>query len=319
MINESYGIPNIIKSYVETIFNSIKNWDGQNDIILDFLDNKLKLKNLFIDVNIFNNNSIFDPSYVTYEDDGLLNVRLVIGIKNLNLYPIKIKELINHELNHVYEFYKIFQNKIKELPQHIINPSYTSISKSLKELGNDALNELKKIIYYSLDTEYNARISQLYQYIKQLRIDYPDYKYDKDFLFNKIKDSITYLFLNELESFNPITYTNELIDKLGVNAAIKSINDFNMMFVNNNVDDKGYSMFKKKINNNSDLYDYFILWKNRTKRKNEKHLSKIKSMIKGVLLSENRVCCIDNFDQFMNDTYKVDINKIRNKKIKRFL
>ena len=95
---------------METIFDSIKNWDGENDIILDFSDNELKLKNLFVDINIFNDNSIFDPTYVKYEDDGLLNVRLVIGIKNLNLYPIKIKELINHELNHVYEFYKILQN-----------------------------------------------------------------------------------------------------------------------------------------------------------------------------------------------------------------
>jgi hypothetical protein len=277
---EGKGISDTIKIYTDIIFNEIINNSNKNgDIILDLnVDKNFSLKNHFIDYKLSNNNyGLFNPTYATFFDNKLYDVIIIIELSNFN--SIKLKEIITHELTHVLEYYKI---KLKEITLNLNItigklPKYIAVRKSISSIKFDnGWNSFKTLIYLALDTEFNSRISQLYQFLIDLK------SKDKNYLLNKFLQSETYKCYTYLEEFNPELFLIKLKMQIGENALISEINRLNKELIENNVNKlDGYKFIK--IVNLDNIEIYLNNWKKLFENKNKKYLKKMHIIINEVI------------------------------------
>jgi hypothetical protein len=281
-INEGRGIPNIIKNYTDIIFDYIQfdiNNNINDDLIIDLENNDLYLKNLFINYKISDRYyGLFNPVYTQFENNILTNVEIVLEIDKNDNNSNKIKEIITHELTHVYEYYNI--SKTNNKLNIKVNPKYLAVRKSINNTyyNNNMYNFFKYLIYCSLDTEYNARISQLYQFIKKCN------SLDKEAIYNKIMESDTYKTYLLLDDFNSEFFVSELIKKIGLKASIYLINQLNNNFIENNVNKlNGYNFIKIIPENLISFNTYMLKWEKIFKQKNKKHRKKISKIIDEVI------------------------------------
>jgi hypothetical protein len=278
-INEGRGISNIIKKYTTIIYESLK-CNDDNDIILDFDDESLQLKNVFINYVLSDRNfGLFDPRYAIFKDGYLYNIIINLEINKNDFNSTKLKEIITHELTHCMEYYKIKLNEIKFNFDIVVSneSKYISVRKSINSINFDNdWNILKSLIYLSLDTEYNSRISQLYQFLIDLK------SKDREFLLSKLLNSETYKSYNYLNEFNPENFLIRLKLLIGENATIGEINRLNDELIRNNVNKlKGYEFIKIVDINN--IKNYLENWNKLFKQKNKKHLEKIDKIIDEVI------------------------------------
>jgi len=301
-ILENRGISNIIKQYTDIIFIEIKKNIEDNisdEIILDLdAQNDFILKNMLIDYKLSNRNyGLFDSSHIIFKDDILYNVIIRIEIDQNKFNDVKIKEIITHELTHILEYFRIKQNDVKLNLNINVDPNYISVRKSINYINFDnEWNSFKTLIYLSLDTEYNARIAQLYQFL----IDFNSK--DSDFLMNKFLNSETYKCYSYLDEFNAELFLIKLKMNIGENTLISEINRLNQELINSGVNKlNGYKFIK--IVDIDNVEAYLNNWKNLFKNKNKKHIKKINLIIKEVIsdVKDNKKWC-DNFE--IDESYK---------------
>ena len=179
-------------------------------------------------------------------------------------------------------------------------PRYIAVRKSINAINFDNdLNVLKSLIYLSLDTEYNARIAQLFIFLRNLNSD------DKDFMYINLINSDTYEKYNHLETFNSINFLNHIINMIGVEATIFEINKLNKQLIDDGVNKlKSYRFIK--IVNESELKLYLFSWEKVFKQKNKKHLLKMKSMIDEVIKDRKHG---DKSDWIAEDNFDIKFDK----------
>jgi hypothetical protein len=274
-------ISDVIIKYTDIIYyeilEHIKN--KINDDLIFNLDNaNLPLMNLFIDYKLTNKNyGLFDTTNIFIKDNILYNVRIDLQIDN-NFNTIKIKEIITHELNHILEYYKIKSKNLLLKIDIERNPNYISVRKSINSVNfnENELNYFKYLIYLSLDTEYNARIAQLFQYLSAFNTK------DKNELLQKLDDSETFKVYNYLSTFNPNKIINDLYNKIGKEATINELNKLNTEFLNNGLCKlNGYKFIK--IINETNILEYLNKWEKLFKIKNTKHKEKMNAVIDKII------------------------------------
>ena len=144
--------------------------------IEDSDDQRLPLTNCLLIINKENPHALFDPtqSFIKKENDNyyLYNIIFIISINDKDDIWL-LKELISHEINHCVEYYKILkwneENKIDSKIVHEIKPRHLAFKKIINEIKvetNNPFSFFKHLVYLSLDSEYNARVSQLFQFLK---------------------------------------------------------------------------------------------------------------------------------------------------------
>lgn len=281
-ILENRGISNIIKQYTNIIFSEIEKSTNDNtldEIILNLDTQKdFILKNILIDYKLSNrNHGLFDTAHMVFNDNILYNVIIRIEINENNFSNVKIKEIITHELTHMLEYYRIKQNEVKLKLDINVDPKYISVRKSINNIKFDnEWNSFKTLIYLSLDTEYNARIAQLFQFL----IDFNSK--DRDFLNNQLLNSETYKYYNYLDEFNTQLFLIKLKLKIGENVLISEINRLNQELIDSGVNSlDGYKFIKIVTIDN--IIDYLNSWDKLFKIKNKKHIEKINLIISEVI------------------------------------
>jgi ribosomal protein S20 len=123
---------------------------------------------------------------------------------------LELMSVIIHELNHGYEFWMRYQNKIDSGLKYAL--SYIELNKKpFTKKVYKKLNKFLYLLYWSLPYEQNAKVQELYPYVL---------KYDvnelKDFTqFKNIKDMVNFnadVFYNELVSLIPDRQMNKVLD-----------------------------------------------------------------------------------------------------------
>jgi hypothetical protein len=275
-LNEGRGISDIIKQYTK-IINDYHATDGLEKIQLDFDYEQLPLIDLrviFKKSDRNNGNFILDSSEII--NSKLHDVVINIEYKNTE----DIIGLISHELNHINEYYKI---QIKILTTNInIRPTWIDIKLSYSSLNitNDhSYYYFIYLLYLSLDTEMNARISQVYNYLLSFNIT------DEDQLFEKLKQHQNWKYVDMLNNFNYDEFIKHNIDVIGLNGIIKITNQLIDKFKDKNLNkrtkllhfvDKNITNLNDLVNFYKNFHDYFI-------SKTKTHMSKFKYIINEVI------------------------------------
>ena len=282
-ISEGRGISNIIKEYTDIIFSYYSGNDNKIQFDLDYVD--LPLMDLRIVFNLSNRYyAYYDPTYSSLKDNKLYDIIIYLEIDKNNIINHKIKGIINHELNHIKEYYEILK-KMKDLDIKI-TPTYIKIRNIINSIDDVNFKNFLYLIYLSYDTEMNARISQVYHYLYGLNMK------DKDILFNKLKEHENWKYLMLLNNFDSKEFVDEHVRLIGLGGLLKITNDLIHKFKDSELNKE--TKLLKFVNNNTynteDLYTFYNNWSKYFKIKSDKHLKKFKYLISEVIedLNGNR-------------------------------
>lgn len=288
-INEGRGISDIIKQYSEIIYSYYE--EGNYQIQLDFDYNPLPLIDLRIIINYTNKyHGIYNLDYSKLENNKLHDIIINLEIDKNDIDKYKIIGLITHELTHIKEYYdihiKMEKNKIIIKPQYLhIKSIYNEYIENNNKI-NDSYGSFMYLIYLSLDTEMNARISQVYHYLYSFNIK------DENILFEKLKQHKNYEYLQLLMNFDYENFVNYNIKKIELSGLLKITNDLIEKFKDKNLNKntKLLIFIEDDLNDLNDLYNFYKNWSNYFKIKSDKHLEKFKYLIKEVIedLNGNR-------------------------------
>ena len=150
---------------------------------------------------------------------------------------------------------------------------YGNISRTLKRTLSqdeyDILSEFRYLIYLTLDNELNARVSQVYQFLKQSKIK------DKEILIKRMKNSSSWKKMEIINKFDPIMYYEALLESIGGDLSLMLINDLNKELINNDFN----KSFIKELKSLDELKSYLKSWSKLFKYKMKKHKEKLLRII----------------------------------------
>jgi ribosomal protein S20 len=130
--------------------------------------------------------------------------------KDIPKLKLELMSVIIHELNHGYEFWMRYQNKIDSGLKYAL--SYIEYNKKpFTKKVYKKLNKFLYLVYWSLPYEQNAKVQELYPYVL---------KYDVNELTNltqykNVQDMVNFnadVFYNELVSLIPDSRMNKVLD-----------------------------------------------------------------------------------------------------------
>ena len=267
---ESRGIPNSIKEYSLKIFNDIKNDVNFNSNFynIQFTNDKKINKNIPLNVLFIKDNS-FHNLYATSE-----YLPYVIKIYHKDSYDdIELKKVITHELLHIFEiFNRVDKNSKKDLQWGINN----IIQKIRNNYNSDKfIEDFIYLIYLSFDHEINARVSEVYPILMELRTSY------RNELSNELKNTSTYKYSEELLNFD-ITYYN-----INYEILFDFFVEFNSLVIKKytNVNFKLY----KIPNNENDCKILLKKWIKLFKKKGEYFQNKLSIIIDEIINDVNMI------------------------------
>lgn len=252
---ESKGVPNKMKEFSNRMIGDMFKCDFS-----DFVFKTGLPKMDEISVKIKHENEKYN-SRIYSKTNSLSDIEMVFDIPH-NPNPYYLHEVILHELTHIWEYYniKILNSKL---------PMYSNIGKSLRlTLNQDEFNilsEFRYLIYLTLDNELNARVSQVYQFLKQLKIN------DKIILSDRIKDSSSWKKMEIINNFDPNKYYDALLQSIGEDLSVIIINDLNSELKGNGFD----KSFIKELKSKEELRSYLKSWSLLFKYKMKKHKEKL--------------------------------------------
>lgn len=284
-ILEGRGISDIIKEYSVYIYDIYTKGDMNIQLDLDYKE--LPLFDLRITFKLTNKyRGDFNPLYSTLKDDNLHDILIQIDIDKNNIIKHKIIGILAHELTHIKEYYEI-QKKIEKLNIDI-KPYYIKIRESYKELNikeESYFYNFIYLLYLSLDTEMNARISQIYEYFYEFN------SKDENFLFEKLKEHENWLYLEMLNNFDNEDFVKKNLNEIGLNGLIDITNEIVNKFENKEINK--YTKLLTFVDNVKNIEDVNLFYKNFStyfRKKCEKHIDKFKYLIKEVIedLNGNR-------------------------------
>lgn len=276
-IFEGRGISDLIKQYSTIIYDYFS--EGEDKILLDFDYKPLPLMDLRIIFKKSNvNHAFYNLDFSSIDENYKLN-NIIIEIEYSDSERSNIAGMIIHELNHINEYYniqlKMLKTKIK------IKPTWIDIQISIKELDIPKENTYYYFIYLlylSLDTEMNARISQVYDYLYQLNIK------DSEILFQKLKNHKNWEYVKLLENFDSVKFVNQNIIDIGEESLLKITNELIGKFKDKDLNKRTKLLnFIKIVNDKSDLYSLYDNFSKYFKTKTKKHIKKFKELTKEIV------------------------------------
>lgn len=309
-LKESISLLN--KEYTEKIFEIFeKNSYGTYKINLS--SKKLPLSNILITFkkddgekySFFNssNSNIIDM----FGTDVLDNCELVF----LNF--VDLKKEISHEINHIQEYYdKLIQNK--NSTHDILNISIRKLRKK-----NQDFEVFLDIVYNTTDNEFNAKIPELYHYLKKFNtINIIELK-------DKLELSETYSKMKEISNLDFKKLSNHLIDVIGSNKLIDYINEFNKLYMEKLREEEMRNIktykFLNYIVDVDRIEEYFLKWEKIIKYKFSKWFKKINNMLGQVSIDikTNNIIEECDFNIDWNQINESSNRYLRKQKLKRLI
>lgn len=219
---ESRGIPNILKSVSNELFNIITN--GVNNYVYDY-----SYENFNVSGTINISSSDFSTIYAVSKFGIFYNGKMKqtsIDIKLPNNYDHSdLKRVILHELLHIYEVYNRIKSGSKTDLQWRLSNELMKIRGNYKDRF---IQDLTYMIYLSLDHEINSRVAEVYSILMDKK------SFNKDELFFELEKTSAWIYSTKLENFNFRNYEvdyDALIDFLiKLNTKIKNTN-FNVFII----------------------------------------------------------------------------------------
>ena len=304
-LKESVSILN--KEYTQKIFEVFEK-NGYGTYKINLSNRKLPLSNVLI---TFGKNSGKTYSYFNSINSKIIDMYGVDVLDNCELVFlnfIDLKKEISHEINHIQEYY----NKLEKSTHDILNMSIRKLRNK-----NQDFDVFLDIIYNTTDNELNAKIPELYHYLKKFNTT------DITELKDKLEMCDTYSKIKEISDLDFKKLSNHLIDVIGSDKLIDYINDFNKMYIEKLKEEKTrniktYNFLKYTV---VDIQEYFLKWEKIIKDKFLKWFKKVNNMIGQISLDIKSNHIIEEYD------FNIDWNKInessnkylRNKKLKRII
>ena len=208
----------------------------------------------------------------------------------------KLKGLISHELTHIKEYYEIQKNiyntKIKITPTYI---KIRNVYSDMKSINKDYYGMFLYLIYLSLSTEMNSRISQVYDYLYDLNIK------DENELLIKLKEHKNWEFLELLNTFKSKKFVDDMISTIELNGLLnitntlvsKLKNEFLVKWVDvqlnkytikqKSKEEKYFNFLNHTIETYDDLIYIYSQFEKYFKIKAKKHLNHFKYLISEVI------------------------------------
>lgn len=231
----------------------------------------------------------------------------------------KLKGLISHELTHIKEYYeiqkKIYKTKIKITPIYV---KIRNVYNDIKDINKDYYDMFLYLIYLSLSTEMNSRISQVYDYLYDFHIK------NENELFDKLKIHKNWNYLEMLKDFNSMYFVDKIIELIEFDGLLnitktlveKLNNEFIVKWndvqldkytIKQKIKEQSYFKFlNHKIETYDDLIFIYSEFEKYFKIKVEKHIKHFKYLIKEVVedLNESNsfhtYCRIERKDKNIN-------------------
>lgn len=305
-LKESISILN--KEYTEKIFEIFEK-NGYGTYKINLSNRKLPLSNLLI---TFEKNNGEKYSYFNSINSNIIDMYGVNVLDNCELVFLNfvdLKKEISHEINHIQEYY----DKLDKKSTHDI------LNMSIRKLRhqNQDFDVFLDIIYNTTDNELNAKIPELYHYLKKFNIT------NITELKDKLEMCNTYSKIKEIYSLDFKKLSNHLINIIGSNKLIDYINEFNKMYIEKlkaektrNI--KTYNFLKYTV---VDIQEYFLKWEKIIKGKLLKWFKKVNNMIGQISLDINSNQLIEEYDLNINwDKITESSNRyLRNIKLKRII
>lgn len=277
---------------IKNIYDETKNVSNRISYDFGIDDNNVdfKIKNCLIIINKSNNDSgSFTPSFLKGDVD--INTISDSEIKINYTKEENIIELAAHELLHCYEYIKLNKiikktefEEIKELRKTLsfkINKSYLNISGDTIKTINNEYEKFMYVVKNTFNSEFNARITQLYGYLL-------NFESDENILNTELLRSKTMKIYNGIEEYINTNIYDRLINDLGEENLLNITNKFNYFLIENDVNKiNGYEFIK--ILNKEELINYYNKWCKLFKHKNNKHIDKIMNVISEVIKRKNDV------------------------------
>ena len=305
-LKESVSILN--KEYTQKIFEVFEK-NGYGTYKINLSNRKLPLSNILI---TFRKNRGKTYSYFNSINSKIVDMYGVDVLDNCELVFlnfIDLKKEISHEINHIQEYY----DKLDKKSTHDI------LNMSIRKLRNknQDFDVFLDIIYNTTDNELNAKIPELYHYLKKFNTT------DITELKDELEMCDTYSKIKEISDLDFKKLSNHLIDVIGSDKLIDYINEFNKMYIEKLKKEKTrniktYNFLKYTV---VDIQEYFLKWEKIIKDKFLKWFKKVNNMIGQISLDIKSNHIIEEYD------FTIDWNKInessnkylRNKKLKRII
>ena len=167
ILSEGKGIPHTLKWIVDEIFYNIKDFKDQI-FNFDESDFKIGLTISYFDKKISDIYAI--STFGNYSPlTGLNNSTIKIFLDFNNYSESDLKRVILHELLHIYEIYQRCKNGIKKDLNWFVNNQLLKIRN--KYSSDKFLSDLIFTMYLSYNHEINARVSEVYSILIDLRTD----------------------------------------------------------------------------------------------------------------------------------------------------
>jgi len=294
IIEEEYGVPedalkasNVLEKEIKKTFESGGRWsvvyDSKNNLI-----NNVQKMNKIIHIDGFEKGLFFEDlnvhiSFIQINDENISNeiieksnrgeeinqeVKINPQTKKLEYADIKlnvcfrhndvlnenVKNLILHELTHIYETYqRKLHNKIRKTKDDVYN------SININSLSNETIKKINFLIYCTLYFERNANISALYKNLmhtsslslENIKQDFLKSIYYKNFLLY-LKEPEFYITQKEIDALNDKDFIdlNNQIKDLIKNYSFENTNNFLFYY---RVNKKQY--FDKIFNYSKNIYE----------------------------------------------------------------
>lgn len=273
-INESRGIPNILKNIINDVFykviNKIKN--PNEIIILDFEYEKFNIKNLHINIIDRKISDIYATSKFGIFNGKELKNSIIDIYLDFNKYDnIDLKRIILHELLHIYEIFNRIKNKSKKDLQWNINKILLDIR---SKYTDTFLSDFIYMIYLSLDQEINSRVAETYIILMEINSD------NRKELINELKNTSAWKYKNYLNDFNVNDY------KIDEYLFLEFLNELSEKILSKY--DVNFKIFKR-----NDINDWLKLFKKKSKYFENKLLKLVDEVINDVKLIKTSYVDID--------------------------
>lgn len=167
-----------------------------------------------------------------------------------------------------------------------IKPTWVDIQllyKSLNISETSPYYNFIYLLYLSLDTEMNARISQVYEYLLSFN------STDFDYLYTKLKKHKNWNYLELLNNFDYEKFVNTNIELIELNGLLKITNDLIEKFKNKDLNKRTKLLYfiDNNVTNVTELYNFYNNFSKYFKKKCIKHITHMEYIIKEVIEEHN--------------------------------
>lgn len=279
--NESRGINDWIKAYSVFIYENtlaIKS----NQLQIDIITNDINIIDLQIELIRSNkNHGLFNPNNSKIINNELHFSKIVVEYKIDDRNTII--DILNHELIHLYEYYMI-NMKISNFLYHK-SPKYLMLKNYQKSYtkNNEEFDKFVYLIYLSLDSEMNARVAEIYNYLLSFK------ETNYNYLFDKLQLHKNYKYYLMLSEFDHDKFITSNLDKIGLDELLSLSNNI-IDYIKSDTNKKLFLInTNKKLKDLTDLKLFYKKWQNYFKNKSEKNIKKLRKMIYEVIIDIDNI------------------------------